>query len=238
MIAREVRLALSAPRSDVSCRCRRQNWIDGICGQLLHARTVTGRSDGRAGCPGSGTRRRQHAAELARPVAPTRRCPRSRPPTGTRPSAGRRAAPRLPRRVNCSGARRPPCGGTGTGTSAASVSAHDDVVGLAVGVLADARLGELGEADREVELGVGIVGGPALPAGLARGRCVYMPRQKLKPWPKVSALGNRAGTARGPNPPNRGRTARPPRVAMITSDQHGHERRSGRVTAVSCASDR
>ncbi len=45
--------------------------------------------------------------------------------------------------------------------------AHDHVVGFTIVVAGDPGLRELREADREVQLGVRIVGGPALPARLA-----------------------------------------------------------------------
>jgi hypothetical protein len=43
---------------------------------------------------------------------------------------------------------------------------HRDVVGPAVGILLDAGAGELGEADGEVDVGVGVIGRPAAAAGL------------------------------------------------------------------------
>jgi hypothetical protein len=44
---------------------------------------------------------------------------------------------------------------------------HDDVLGFTGGILADAHLGQFGEALREISLGVWVIGGPALAAGFA-----------------------------------------------------------------------
>ena len=88
-------------------------------------------------------------------------------------------------------------------------------------------LRQLGQADREVQLGVGIVGDPALAAGFG-ARAGVDARQKLKPLPNVSALGSAAGAARPPKPP-----WKPPNcaAAILTRGHAGLELTSRRPRA-------
>src|SRR5262245_51847043 len=63
-------------------------------------------------------------------------------------------------------------GDEGTPEQLFVVGVHDETIWLTAGLKADARLRQLREADAEVGVGVGIVGPPALAAGLAPDGCV------------------------------------------------------------------
>ena len=66
------------------------------------------------------------------------------------------------------------------------------VIGLAVRPAAHARLRELRQPDRKVDVRVWIIRRPAHAARFQR-TCVYMPRQNVKPPSKLSGVGSRNG---------------------------------------------
>ncbi len=95
------------------------------------------------------------------------------------------------------------------------VGAQDEMVRLAVGILADAGLRQLREADHEVDVGVGIVGPPSLTAVRPAHLPVVQAAEVERP---VEALRRRV--------PDDPRAARPLKV-FLRADGSGNRQRRG-----------
>src|SRR5688572_17053910 len=149
---------------------------------------------------------RKHAGELGDPVGP-----RVRAPVVVNPDEAAFEEERTQRRHLLVAERSGPDAvhvQIGALVERVFGEANDQVVGRAVAVFADARLGQLRETDREVELRVGVVRGPSLPTRFAPAAGVQRPAE-VEAMPEALGVGELGGIAARAEPPElRGRHER------------------------------